>query len=63
MWLYINIYIYIFFRLPDDVYLIDLDSNKLISPSEVPPLPEPEGTILKNHLKQVSISLVYIKNF
>ncbi|XP_049825557.1 MAP kinase-activating death domain protein isoform X1 [Aethina tumida] len=40
------------FKLPDDVYLIDLDSNKLISPSEVPPLPEPEGTILKNHLKQ-----------
>ncbi|XP_050509889.1 MAP kinase-activating death domain protein isoform X3 [Diabrotica virgifera virgifera] len=40
------------FRLPDDVWLVDLDSNKLISPSEIPPLPEPEGTILKNHLKQ-----------
>ncbi|XP_044750082.1 MAP kinase-activating death domain protein isoform X3 [Coccinella septempunctata] len=40
------------FRLPDDVYLIDLDSNKLLAPQEIPPLPEPEGTILKNHLKQ-----------
>ncbi|XP_017780292.1 PREDICTED: MAP kinase-activating death domain protein isoform X2 [Nicrophorus vespilloides] len=40
------------FRLPDDIWLIDLDSNKLISPAEIPPLPEPEGTILKNHLKQ-----------
>lgn len=41
------------FRLPDDVWLVDLDSNKLISGYEIPPLPEPEGTILKNHLKQV----------
>ncbi|CAG9858627.1 unnamed protein product [Phyllotreta striolata] len=41
------------FKLPDDIWLIDLDSNKLISPSEIPPLPEPEGTILKNHLKQL----------
>ncbi|XP_066247260.1 MAP kinase-activating death domain protein isoform X3 [Euwallacea similis] len=40
------------FRLPDDVCLVDLDSNKLHSPTEIPPLPEPEGTILKNHLKQ-----------
>ncbi|XP_045480868.1 MAP kinase-activating death domain protein isoform X3 [Harmonia axyridis] len=40
------------FRLPDDVYLIDLDSNKLLAPQEIPSLPEPEGTILKNHLKQ-----------
>lgn len=43
----------IFSRLPDDVFMIDLDSNKLIAPQEIPPLPEPEGTILKNHLKQV----------
>lgn len=42
-----------YYRLPDDVFMIDLDSNKLIAPQEVPPLPEPEGTILKNHLKQV----------
>ncbi|KAL1509726.1 hypothetical protein ABEB36_004421 [Hypothenemus hampei] len=40
------------FRLPDDVCLVDLDANKLHSPTEIPPLPEPEGTILKNHLKQ-----------
>jgi hypothetical protein len=41
------------FRLPDDVWLVDLDSNKLTSAQEIPALPEPEGTILKNHLKQV----------
>ncbi|GAB0092198.1 MAP kinase-activating death domain protein [Sergentomyia squamirostris] len=44
------------FRLPDDIWLVDLDSNKLSSSGasceEIPPLPEPEGTILKNHLKQ-----------
>ncbi|KAI1309467.1 MAP kinase-activating death domain protein [Halotydeus destructor] len=42
------------FRLPDDVWLIDLDSNKFTKPSgveDLPPLPEPDGTILKNHLK------------
>lgn len=49
------------FRLPDDVWLIDLDANKITPPSgnseEVPPLPEPEGTILKNHLRQALSSL------
>ncbi|XP_058985761.1 MAP kinase-activating death domain protein-like isoform X1 [Musca domestica] len=44
------------FRLPDDIWVVDLDSTKLTPPSggydEIPPLPEPEGTILKNHLKQ-----------
>ena len=43
-------------RLPDDVWLVDLDSNKLTPArvdNEIPALPEPEGTILKNHLKQV----------
>ncbi|KAL9883197.1 rab3 GDP-GTP exchange factor isoform 1-T1 [Glossina fuscipes fuscipes] len=44
------------FRLPDDIWVIDLDSTKLTPPSggydEIPALPEPEGTILKNHLKQ-----------
>lgn len=38
--------------------MVDLDSNKLSPPTgmaeEIPALPEPEGTILKNHLKQVS---------
>ncbi|EDW51077.1 GM12059 [Drosophila sechellia] len=46
------------FRLPDDIWVVDLDSTKLTPPTggyeEIPPLPEPEGTILKNHLKQVS---------
>lgn len=41
--------------------MVDLDSNKLthakIDP-EIPALPEPEGTILKNHLKQVSLILM-----
>lgn len=46
------------FKMPDDIWLVDLDSNKITAPSSLtedslPPLPEPEGTILKNHLKQV----------
>lgn len=45
------------FQLPSDVWLIDLDSGKLTPASganeSIPMLPEPEGTILKNHLKQV----------
>ncbi|XP_075972918.1 rab3 GDP-GTP exchange factor isoform X3 [Anticarsia gemmatalis] len=44
------------FRLPDDIWLVDLDATKLICPTgtdqELPPLPEPEGAVLKNHLKQ-----------
>ncbi|EEB16134.1 map-kinase activating death domain protein, putative [Pediculus humanus corporis] len=43
------------FKLPDDIWLVDLDSNKIISSAnleDLPPLPEPEGAILKNHLKQ-----------
>ena len=44
-------------RLPDDIWVVDLDSTKLTPPTggyeEIPPLPEPEGTVLKNHLKQV----------
>ncbi|XP_046673875.1 MAP kinase-activating death domain protein isoform X5 [Homalodisca vitripennis] len=44
------------FRLPDDIWLVDLDSNKISPPTgtleEIPALPEPEGTILKNHLRQ-----------
>lgn len=60
-----NIYIFYMcnFRLPDDIWLVDLDSNKLTPPSgmyeEIPALPEPEGTILKNHLKQVGIYAQY----
>ncbi|KAK4886992.1 hypothetical protein RN001_003263 [Aquatica leii] len=49
------------FRLPDDIWLVDLDSNKLFSSgsgvADIPPLPEPEATILKNYLKQALGSL------
>lgn len=44
--------------MPDDIWLVDLDSNKINAPTglgdQLPPLPEPEGTVLKNHLKQVN---------
>ncbi|KAL5007708.1 hypothetical protein ScPMuIL_016514 [Solemya velum] len=47
------------FLLPDDVCLVDLDSNKIMPArgEEIPPLPEPEGTVLKNHLKQALASM------
>nr|CAH0111902.1 unnamed protein product [Daphnia galeata] len=48
------------FKLPDDVWLIDLDSNRISVPSradEVPSLPEPEGNILRNHLRQALASM------
>uniref|UniRef100_A0A182NAC6 MAP kinase-activating death domain protein n=1 Tax=Anopheles dirus TaxID=7168 RepID=A0A182NAC6_9DIPT len=49
------------FRLPDDIWLVDLDSNKLTPASgdmeAIPTLPEPEGGILKNHLKQALCSM------
>lgn len=44
-------------RLPDDIWLVDLDATKLTGPTgndqDLPPLPEPESSALKNHLKQV----------
>ncbi|XP_031781606.1 MAP kinase-activating death domain protein isoform X3 [Nasonia vitripennis] len=45
------------FRIPDDIWLVDLDSNKISPPTGhgcdiLPPLPEPEVSILKNHLTQ-----------
>lgn len=48
------------FKLPDDVWLIDLDSNRIGVPTradEVPSLPEPEGSILRNHLRQALASM------
>ncbi|CAG2102176.1 unnamed protein product [Medioppia subpectinata] len=48
------------FRLPDDVWLVDLDSNRVLKPpavEDLPPLPEPEATVLKNHLKQALASM------
>nr|XP_021327650.1 MAP kinase-activating death domain protein isoform X23 [Danio rerio] len=49
------------FKMPDDVWLVDLDCNKVIVPSNaelLPPLPEPEASELKKHLKQLLECLV-----
>lgn len=52
------------FALPNDVWLVDLDSSKLTAAANategIPMLPEPEGTILKNHLKQVRIHFFFL---
>ncbi|KAG7315168.1 hypothetical protein KOW79_021256 [Hemibagrus wyckioides] len=48
------------FKMPDDVWLVDLDCNKVIAPNNaeiLPPLPEPESTELKKHLKQALASM------
>ncbi|XP_078271120.1 MAP kinase-activating death domain protein isoform X5 [Rhinoraja longicauda] len=48
------------FKMPDDVWLVDLDANKVIAPTNaelLPPLPEPEATELKKHLKQALASM------
>ncbi|XP_071390367.1 MAP kinase-activating death domain protein isoform X2 [Centroberyx affinis] len=48
------------FKMPDDVWLVDLDSNKVIAPTNaeiLPPLPEPESSELKKHLKQALASM------
>ena len=40
--------------MPNDVWLVDLDANRIIKPEaaeEVPALPEPENTVLTNQLK------------
>uniref|UniRef100_A0A8C7GXC3 MAP kinase-activating death domain protein n=1 Tax=Oncorhynchus kisutch TaxID=8019 RepID=A0A8C7GXC3_ONCKI len=47
------------FKMPDDVWLVDLDCNKVKAPTNaehLPLLPEPESTELKKHLKQVNIA-------
>ncbi|XP_062432021.1 MAP kinase-activating death domain protein isoform X3 [Rhea pennata] len=51
------------FKMPDDVWLIDLDTNKVIIPTNaesLPALPEPEASELKKHLKQCLISMTAI---
>ncbi|XP_010220598.1 PREDICTED: MAP kinase-activating death domain protein-like isoform X4 [Tinamus guttatus] len=48
------------FKMPDDVWLIDLDTNKVIVPTNaesLPLLPEPEASELKKHLKQALASM------
>nr|XP_057925420.1 MAP kinase-activating death domain protein isoform X30 [Doryrhamphus excisus] len=48
------------FKIPDDVWLVDLDSSKVIAPTNaeiLPPLPEPEAGELKKHLKQALASM------
>ncbi|XP_050410636.1 MAP kinase-activating death domain protein isoform X2 [Patella vulgata] len=48
------------FVLPDDIWLVDLDSNKIHPPTNAEPLPnlpDPEGSVLKTHLKQALASM------
>ncbi|KAM4720642.1 MAP kinase-activating death domain protein isoform 8-T8 [Rhinophrynus dorsalis] len=51
------------FKMPDDVWLVDLDTNKVVAPTNaeiLPPLPEPEASELKKHLKQCLHSMSVI---
>uniref|UniRef100_A0A8D2LYW4 MAP kinase-activating death domain protein n=1 Tax=Varanus komodoensis TaxID=61221 RepID=A0A8D2LYW4_VARKO len=51
------------FKMPDDVWLVDLDTNKVIVPTNaelLPALPEPEALELKKHLKQCLVSMTAI---
>ncbi|XP_034077000.1 MAP kinase-activating death domain protein isoform X16 [Gymnodraco acuticeps] len=51
------------FKMPDDLWLVDLDSSKVIAPTNaeiLPPLPEPEALELKKHLKQCLVRLTVI---
>ncbi|XP_069385749.1 MAP kinase-activating death domain protein isoform X28 [Paralichthys olivaceus] len=51
------------FKIPDDVWLVDLDSSKVVAPTNaelLPPLPEPEAGELKKHLKQCLVRLTVI---
>ncbi|KAL8566179.1 hypothetical protein ACOMHN_034755 [Nucella lapillus] len=48
------------FPLPDDIWVVDLDANKITSPHNsdpLPSLPEPEVAGLKTHLKQALASM------
>lgn len=49
--------------LPNDVWLFDLDSDTVTSPpgpaGQLPPLPEPEGSMLRTHFKQVCLHILY----
>ncbi|XP_068116659.1 MAP kinase-activating death domain protein isoform X22 [Hyperolius riggenbachi] len=48
------------FKVPDDIWLVDLDTNRVVVPTNaelLPPLPEPEASELKKHLKQALASM------
>ncbi|XP_036883777.1 MAP kinase-activating death domain protein isoform X20 [Sturnira hondurensis] len=48
------------FKMPDDVWLVDLDSSRVTAPTNaevLPVLPEPESLELKKHLKQALASM------
>uniref|UniRef100_A0A1I8HY72 MAP kinase-activating death domain protein n=1 Tax=Macrostomum lignano TaxID=282301 RepID=A0A1I8HY72_9PLAT len=48
------------FCLPSDVWLVDLDANKIVCAQDMttlPSLPEPEGTHLRSHLQQALASM------
>jgi hypothetical protein len=51
----------LFSRFPKDVWIIDLDSNKITPPitvnreDAIPPLPKSESITLKNNLKSVTL--------
>ncbi len=58
------------FQVPDDVWIVDLDKNKIIPPRNCEPVcepPEPELSLLKRHLNQILQSLSSspqpVKNF
>jgi hypothetical protein len=49
--------------LPDDVWLVDLDKNKIIparNGEPIPELPLAEHNLLKNHLNQVSRNTFFV---
>ncbi|XP_067943986.1 MAP kinase-activating death domain protein-like [Watersipora subatra] len=50
--------------LPNDVWLFDLDSDSVRAPpgpgGQLPPLPEPDGSMLRTHFKQALASLTSV---
>ena len=52
-------------KLPNDIWEIDIDSAVIIPPTgstlaELPSFPEPEGKILRYHLKQVTYFAIIV---
>lgn len=54
----------LYYRFPKDVWIVDLDSNKITPPitinreDAIPQLPKSESIILKNNLKTVIIIIL-----